>query len=151
MLEKTQRRDEDKARDVAYMLFSSTDTAKKILEKVKAEKSLTKEKFAEIANANGASAQTVYEDYMKGNMQSSSFDDWLYDDQTKIGSVSDVITMSDGSTMIAFYVADGDACWSVTVRNALIDEDYTAREDKMIAAHTGKITRNNFVIGRIGK
>ena len=151
-LEKAQRKDEDKARDVAYMLFTSTDTAKKALEKVKAVEGLNKDKFAQIGTEMGASVNTVIEDYMEGEMQSSSFDSWLYDEKTTVGTYSDsVITMSDGSTMVAFYVGEGDACWSVTVKNALIEEDYTAKEDKIIAEHSGKITKNDWVLGRIGK
>ena len=149
---KAQRRDEDKARDVAYMMFTSTDTAKKAIEKLKAVEGLDKDKFAKVATEVSATAQTVYEDYTEGSMQSSSFDAWLYDEKTVIGTYTATpITMSDGSSMVAMYVADGEVCWKLTVKDALIEEGFSARETAIITKYSSLVTANQSVIGRIGK
>lgn len=152
-LTNTQRRDEDKARDVAYLLFTSTDTAKKAIEKLKAiEGGVTKEKLAAIGTELAASVNTVIEDYTEGQMQSASFDSWLYDEKTAVGTYTDsVITMSDGSSMVALYLGEGEACWKVTVKSALIEDDFSEREADIIAKYSSKITKNDSVIGRIGK
>lgn len=151
-LTSTSDRDETNSRDVAYMLFSSTDTAKAAIEELKKIEGLNKEKFAEVANKKGASGHTVWEDYLEGEMMSSSFDEWLYDEETKIGSITETpITMSDGSVMVAFYVEDGEVVWKVEVKDSLIEEDFEAREDKMTAAHSGSISDSIWTISRIGK
>jgi hypothetical protein len=150
---KAQRRDEDKSRDVAYMMFTSTDTAKKAIEKLKAvEGTITKEQFEKIAKDVKATANTVYEDYMEGEMQSSSFDNWLYNEKTVIGTYTETpLTMSDGSSMVALYLADGEACWKHTVRNSLIEDDFSEREADIIAKYSSGITKNDTVIAHIGK
>ena len=102
-------RDESNSRDVAYMLFSSKDTAEKAIKKLGEIKELTREKFDDVADDYGAATHTVWEDYLKGEMGSSAFDNWLYADTTKKGSFTTTpITMSDDSIMGAYYVEDGE-------------------------------------------
>ena len=151
-LTSTSDRDETNSRNVAYMLFSSTTTAKTAIEALKKVEGLNEEKFAEVANKNGASGYAVWEDYLKGEMMSSSFDEWLYGEKTEIGSITETpITMSDGSIMVAFYVEDGEVVWKVEVKDSIIEEEFEAREDKMTAAHSGSISESEWTISRIGK
>ena len=150
---KAQRKDEDKSRDVAYMMFTSTDTAKKAIEALKKlEGTITEEQFKKVAADVSATANTVFEDYTEGSMQSSAFDSWLYADTTVIGTYTETpLTMSDGSSMVALYLADGEICWKLTVKSALIEDDYSAREADIITKFGSGITMNESVIGRIGK
>ena len=145
-------RDESNSRDVAYMLFSSKDTAEKAIKKLGETKDLTREKFEDIADDFGAATHTVWEDYLKGEMGSSAFDNWLYADTTKKGSFTATpITMSDESIMVAYYVEDGEVVWKVEVKDAIINDEYEEREDDMTKAHIGSISQSNWTIDLIGK
>lgn len=155
-LNKAQYKDEESSRDVAYMLFSSTTDANKVIDGIKAAvkdgTALTREKFSELGAANNAANDAFVENYVKGNMGSTSFDAWIYGKDIKKGDyTTSPITMSDGSIMVAFYVDDGDPCWKVNVKNAILEEKYSAREDAMTAAHSGSVKTNDWVLGLIAK
>lgn len=147
----TSKRDESNSRDIAYMLFSKEDTAKTAIEKLKKIEGLTKEKFEDVADELGALTHANWEDYLKGEMGSTAFDNWLYAEDTKIGSVSNVISMGDDSKMVAFYVEDGEVTWKVQVKDAIINEEYEAREDSMKKAHSGDISYSTWTIDLISK
>ena len=149
---KPEYRDDDKARDVAYMLFSSSDAAKKAIAKLDALKTLDKDAFSKVATEASAAANSVYEDCMKGNMGSDTFDAWLFSDSTKVGSYTATpIAMSDGSYMVAYYVAEGETCWKVTVKNHIMTESYNKYEDDMTVAHSSKLKSSPWTMNRIGK
>lgn len=149
----TRYKNETLSRDVAYMLFSSTTTAKEVIKKLTDITELNKDKFAEVAKDKSAAANTVWEDYVEGEMGSTSFDAWLFDAETKPGTVTaEPITMSDGSIMVAYYVEEGEIpTWKETVKTALIEEDFSAREDAMTVAHSTAIKNINWVINQVGK
>ncbi len=155
LLTKKQYKDEEMSRDVAYALFSSTTSAQKLIDALKEEtkdgKELTVEKFEELAGKQSASGNAQVENYIKGQMGSSAFDQWLYDAELKKGAYSDSpITMSDDSIMVAFYMGEGDMpSWKVNVKNAILEEDYTAREDKMTAKHSGSVKTYNWVVNLV--
>ena len=155
-LTKPQYKDEQNSRNVAYMLFSSTTDANKVIaaldKMVNEGTTITKDKFQSLATENGAVANTVAENYVYGNMQSTAFDAWIYGEDTKKGDYTKTaLTMSDGSIMVAFYIDDGEPSWKVTVKNVILNEDFGAREDKMTVAHSGSIKTNDWVIGMIAK
>ena len=127
LLRKPQYINAEKARDVAYMLFSSTDAANAAIEALKAEGTVTLDAFNRIADEKGASAHTTFEDYLKGDMGSNDFDEWLYDQATVIGSYTvSAITLSDGTYGVFFYAADGEEAWRVNVKTSLLEEDFSA-------------------------
>lgn len=149
---KPRYKDESNSKDVAYMMFTDEETAEAAIEKLAAMESITTDSFAALATETGAAANTVYEDYVEGLMQSTTFDEWLYDDETVIGSyTASPLSMSDGSYMVAYYAADGEVTWKVTVKNTLINDDYTAYEDNMIAAFDATVVPTEWVIAWIGK
>lgn len=149
----TRYKNETPSRDVAYMLFSSTTDAEKAITKLKEQSELNKDKFADIAKELSAEANTVWEDYVEGQMSSASFDEWLFDATTKVGAITEKpVTMSDGSIMVAYYVADGDVpTWRMNVKTALVTEDVTAREDEMTKTHSGSVTSTQWILDRVGK
>ena len=53
--------------------------------------------------------------------------------------------------MVALYLADGEACWKLTVKNALIEEGYSERETAIITKYGSSVTVNDGVISRVGK
>ena len=145
------KRDESNSRDIAYMLFSSEETAKNAIEKLKGIEGLTKEKFEDVADEYSAANHAVWEDYLKGEMGITAFDNWLYAEDTKIGSISDVLSMSDDSKMVAFYIEDGEVAWKVEVQDAIISEEYEAREDSIKKAHIGGVSYSTWTIDLISK
>lgn len=151
IIKKTAYKDETISRDVAYMLFTKEDMAKKAVEALEATKDLTKDKFLKVADDenNKADAHSDLEDYFIGNMQSADFDNWLLaakkDEYTKTP-----IKMSDGSFMVAYYVGEGELkAWQDTVKGAIYEDDYKAYEDKMNEDYGAKIVINNKIIDKI--
>ncbi len=151
-LTKTRYKYVDNTKDVAYMMFEKEDDAKKAIEKLNALSTLTQEDFDKIAVECGTAYNTLYEDYLEGAMQTASFDEWLYDEKTVIGSyTSTPLTMSDGSYMVAYYVSDGDPAWKVSVKNTLSNEEFTAFEEALVETYTSGIVISDWVIAQIGK
>lgn len=149
---KPEYKDEDKSRDVAYMMFQTQDAAKKAIEKLAALSTLDKAAFSKVATEASAAAESVYEDYIKGSMESSAFDEWLYSADTKIGSyTANPIAMSDGSFMVAYFAEEGEVCWKVTVKNDIMQASYNKYEDDMTVAHSSKIDGSTWTMNRIGK
>ncbi len=148
---KAERRDEDKAKDLAYMLFTGSSEASKAIENLKTITNLTKEQFETVATESKAAAQTVYEDYIKGALSETNLDTWLYADDRKVGDFSNTaIVMSDSSYMVAYYVADGDEVWKVQVRQAVTADDVAASQSALEAAHGAKIDESGWTLSRVG-
>ncbi len=148
---KPERRDEDKAKDLAYMLFTENNDAFAAIEKLKTITPLTKEQFETVAKDSKASAQTVYEDYIKGALSEANLDTWLFDDERKAGDFSlNPIVMSDNSQMVAYYVEDGEYVWKVKVKAKLISDDMTAAQEALGGKHGAKIGESSWTLSRIG-
>lgn len=150
---KPQYKDEEKTRDVAYMLFEDETSAKKAIEKLAAlGDKLSKDTFEDVAEETDAAANTVYEDYIRGSMDSTTFDDWLYGESTKIGSyTATAVKMSDGSYIVAYYVGEGEPSWKMTVKNHILTESFNTFEDKMTTSHSSKVAQSVWTMDRIGK
>jgi len=134
LLRKTRYLDEEKTRSVAYMVFDSTETAEEAMAAFK-DGELTLERFEKIAEEYVAINHAVAEDYVKGNMNNTSFDDWLYGDDAKIGDCA-TIDMGNSSYLVGFYYEDGEVSWKVSVRDTLFSEDFEALYAELEAEHT---------------
>ena len=152
LLIKTSYRDETLSRNVAYMLYTEEDAAKKALEAIEATEGLDKDKFLAIAEDenNHADAHTYLEDCIIGRMSSEEFDEWLYNanpgDYTKTA-----ISMSDNSLMLAYYVSEGTIpAWKDTVKSSIYNEDYTNREKEMNENFATSVVFNDKVINKVG-
>lgn len=155
MLSKPVYRDEVLSRDVAYMLFTDATKASEAIGKIKEfGATISREDFEKIANdeANPAAAGSFIEDYVIGNMQSDEFDEWLFKDTTTAGSYTEApIKMSDNSLMIALFVEQGDIpAWKNTVKNALYNEDYTAKETAMNEEFGSAVVFNIDLLSKVG-
>jgi len=148
---KPQYQNTELSRDVAYMLFKDKDSATKAISKIEVlGTGLNKDTFASAATEAGAAGNSFIEDYMKGNMSSEAFDDWLFGAEAKPGDYTKTpIVMTDGSYMVALYAANGDPSWKVTVRNHTIEESYEAFHGKMMEKHGGKVDISGWTIDRI--
>ncbi len=153
---KKQYKDEQPARNVAYALFANATEAGKLIDKLKEftkdGAALTTEKFEELAKAQSAAGNAKLENYVEGNMGSAAFDAWLFGEELKKGEFTETgITMSDDSVMVAVYTGEGDQpCWKVNVKSDILNDDYTAKEDKMTKTYSGDIKKINWVIGLLG-
>ncbi len=154
-LTKAQYQLTENTRDVSYMLFSNTDTAKKVIAELKkivdGGKEITQEEFDKLAEKNNAALNTSVENYIEGNMGSYAFDEWIYADDIKKGAYTETpLTMADGSQMVGFYTAEGEPTWEMIVKNKLLSEDFTAKEKAMNKKYEKTLDVSQWVIDRIG-
>ena len=154
LLTKTSYRDETLSRDLAYMLFTKEDAAKKAIEALDAIEGLDKDKFLNVAKDenNPAAASADLKDCVIGTMQSEAFDEWLFaakaNEYTKTP-----ITMSDGSgsLMVAMYLNEGTTpAWKHTVKSHIYNEDYTAYEERMNEDFASSVVTNEKVVNKVG-
>lgn len=147
----TSYRDETLSRNVAYMLFTKEEAAKKALEAIETTEELTKEKFLAIADDenNPADAKSDLKDYIVDTMGSEEFDEWLFNATPNTATPS-IITMSDGSMMLAYYESEGTIpAWKDTVKSNLYNEDYTAYENRMMEEFKIEVVFNDEVIQKL--
>ena len=129
-------RDEYKLRDVGHILFKvdttkDTDTAvsyktfeeaeaaaRALLETIKAEPSLTKEKFEEFGKVTHDS-NVFYEDVNKGDMV-AEFEDWLFAAK-EVGEV-DLVKTTYG-WHIMYFGGETDIVWRATAKEGAANED----------------------------
>ena len=150
LLRNTQYRNDEKARDVAYMLFSSTTAANAAIEALKAEGTVTLDVFNRIADEKGASSHTVYEDYIKGDLGSTDLDKWLYDSTTTVGSyTAKAITLQEGTVGVFFYAADGEEAWRVNVKTSLLNEDFSAYTAELENTYSATIKVKDKVCAKV--
>lgn len=84
----------------------------------------TEEFFAELVKKhshdfNTASYGGVYADIVPGDL-AEEYNDWVFAEGRKKGDIG--MVESNGSYNIFYYTGDGEACWKVTARNALVEE-----------------------------
>ena len=144
MLVKPSYRIETLSRDVAFLLYTKEENAKTAIEAVKKIEKLDKDKFLELASSetNPAANSQFLEDCSVLYMQSDKFDNWLFAEDLKENSyTTEPIAMEDGSYLVALYVKQNSTPqWKYLVRNKLINDDYTAFEDRIFASYESKIT-----------
>jgi hypothetical protein len=139
-LKNAQYKDAEKTKNVAYMIFGTSEAAKAAIEKLNAKTGLDLAAFEAIATESSASGHTHVENYAKGQMGSDAFDKWLYADTTTLGAVTaEPITLDEKNFAVAFYYADGDEKWHVDVHNTLLSEDYDAYCVDMEAKYPVKV------------
>ena len=142
LITKTRYKDENKTKQVAYMIFGTEDDAKKAIQKLDNTTNLTVEEFNKVAAENNASYKYVIDSYLKGQMQSASFDEWLYRADTVVGSYTKTpIDLYEGDTAyaVAYYVKENDAfTWRATIENELATEDYKKALDDITVKYGGE-------------
>lgn len=126
-LDAPQHKDEEKTRNVAYMLFDSEDNAKAAIEVLKGKTGLDLATFETVATEQKSTGNTHVEDYYAGQIGSDVFDDWLFAEETTVGTVTATPLALDEKTFaVAFYYGEGLEKWVVDVENVLFGEDFDA-------------------------
>lgn len=145
MIKKARYRDTTVSKNVLYMSFSSEDDAKAAIEALISDGKFTKEAFEAIAADKNAQANGLLENYLEGSMTSASFEEWLYDDSTVVGSYTETPvqmteTTSSGSTStyyaVMLYLSDGEEAWHIDVKSTLLEESYEAYYKNMESTYT---------------
>lgn len=135
-------RDESASKNFTYFIFTSEADAKAAIEKFK-EGEISIEAFKALANDYPTATSDSYEGYTKGALGVDAFDDWMFADDTKIGSYTEtpISTVTDAtespdqaSYIIAYYEDDGEPAWTVYVKSSIFyekyEEFYTSLPDK---------------------
>lgn len=135
MLNATQRKDTDKAKNVAYMVFESTQKAQTALGAF-AQGEHTKDAFLAIGETNENLGSQAIENYTKGSFGNADFDKWLFDDKTLLGHYTTTpIKIDDKAYLIAYYYGDGEELWRLDVKNTVFNERADAELDRMENAY----------------
>lgn len=157
ILTKTAYRSEESSYDIAYMLFTSEDKAKKAIEALGKIEGLNKEKFIEVAEAedNHADAHTAmsdFESYFMGDLGVDELDEWLK--AAKPGEyTTPAIKVDDSSFLIAFYAKEGTLkAWEYDVKSALYEAKCQEYVDAMNAEFKDalKAGTNDKILAKIG-
>ena len=152
-------RDETALRNVGHVLFK-VDTAKdtdpavsyktsdeakaaaeKLLEQIKAETNLTKEKFEEFGKSTHDD-NVFYDDVNKGEME-KAFEDWLFAAKTE-GEVG-LVETSYGWHVMYYGGESGNVAWRVTARDGATEEDM----EKWFEELTYTVTINEAIFDQI--
>ena len=149
---KPQYKNEVKARDFAYFTFSDSTKAADAIKKVDAiAATLTKDSFVKVGTDASALKSDVYEDYAKGDMGVTDFDNWLFGADIKVGDYTKTaITMSDGSYIVAYYMGEGEFEWKLEAKSAVASDKYTAYVETMNTTHSSKVTTTDWLINSVG-
>lgn len=144
------RRDEDKTRDVAYAIFQTEKNAKNAAAALVAAEVLTTESFEELVLANSSAGNTVIEDCYEGQVGSDVFDEWLFDKELPVGAyTTEPLKLDDSTWAVAYYVADGESNWRVTVKSAILSEKVEAQYAEMQEKYGDSIETYDRAISKI--
>ena len=126
-LRATQYKDATKTQDLSCMIFATEDEAKAAIEALKAAGTLDQATFDRIADEKGAAMTDILENYIEGDMGSVDFDAWVFADGRAVGDyTAEPLKLSDSSYAVVYYAAEGDELWFANVKDALLNEDFTA-------------------------
>ena len=154
LLTKAPYADSDKTRDVAYMVFSSEDVAKKAIAALAGTTPMTYEAFEQafngLADKGETDIVTKVENYTKGTIGSSAFDNWFFDEKREAGTYTDKPqTLESGGYGVFFYMGEGDEQWIVDIRDEIAEERMEAGFKTL--ATTFPVTFKDKAIAKIGK
>ena len=139
--------DETVTKNVGFMIFSDIDTAKSAVTKLSNGMSI--DEFKAVSDELGGSF-TDYANYSEGSLGNTEFDAWLFAEDTEKGSyLESVITLSEGSYLVALYYDDGLLQWEVAVKSAIFSDIYTEEQTAITAKYEGSIVKNEKSIGKI--
>lgn len=112
-------------RNVAYMIFSNESDAAKAIVALQDMDGVDLEAFHEVAHAQSPDAHDELENYMKGDMDSTAFDNWVYGTDTQVGSfTSEPVKLDESTYAVLYYVSEGEETWFMEVKNVLFNADF---------------------------
>ncbi len=150
-LEATRRPDTTLSKDVAYMAFDTRDAAIAAIDAIGAGEKPTLSSFEAVAKEKGAVANGLFEDYVEGQLSYNGFEEWLYDDETLVGSytLTPLANATENATEYAvfFYVENGEELWALDVKSDIFVENYQEKYKELEETHS--ITVDDIVIDKV--
>jgi hypothetical protein len=145
--------DEEFTRKGAYMVFTKENDAKAAIEALGKLPSVDLDAFLKIAEDKGAGNYTELKEYVRDQIGSDEFDNWLFDSARKKGDFSDTAFKVGSSSYIVGYfeAVDEITAWQADVKYALLSEDVTAEQKRITEKYTPSIVVKDSVMNRVGK
>ena len=126
-MRKTQYPDTSRTHNLAYMTFATEAEAKAAIEALKAAGTVDQTVFDRVAAEKAAAVSDIIENYVKGDMGSTNFDNWVFADGRAVGNYTESpIKLGDTSYAVLYYTAEGGEAWYVSVKNELFNDDFEA-------------------------
>lgn len=154
MFTEAMHRDDSASRNVGHILFSTSDYADKDSAKAKAEEilaqikdGLTKESFEKAANEYTSDSSVFYDNVVPGQMV-TNFNDWLFDDERKVGDTG-VVETNYGYHIMYYLGEDTEQpVWRVNARGYVANEKLeewfkSATESYKVTINDAKLTKVN--------
>ena len=135
ILTATQYKDTETAKDISYIVFSKEEDAKEAINALKADGTFNEEALKNVAAAHNLTVKEV-DNYVEGQMYSTEFDNWLYADTTKAGSVNTTPLKVNSEYYVVRFNGDSDELWYIDVENAIFSERATAKEQEIVDAYS---------------
>ena len=144
--------DETTVRNGAYMIFTSADSAKKAIDHLKEHGNVDLATFLEVAAEEGAGSYLELTDYAPGQMSSDDFDKWMFDSARVKGDYTAEAIQISSSYVLAYFESEGTLeAWEAGIKNALLSDDVTAENTRILEAYKSGIVVKEKVLNKIGK
>ena len=152
MLKTPEYRDETLSKNMSYMTFTTEEAAKNAIELLGGFETLTAEDFLSIATTVSASDYGSYEDYLEGSSTYTELDKWLFDENTKAGSITEtplILSESETSTLYGVFLYEEDSypVWHLAVKSAIYSEDADAKYAELLETYA--VTVNDKVTNKV--
>ena len=148
MLTETKRKDTTPTRDVAYIAFDDSKLAANAIADILKETKMDLATFEKYATKWNVEMVSI-ENYQKGTLGYTSFDDWAYADDRKAGDVTKTaINISSYYYFVAYYDGEGNETWYETVKDAVFSEDTQKYQENLVATY--KVTIHDKALDKIG-
>ncbi len=145
LLEDLPHADEEKTRNVAYALFSSQNAAEAAIAELKEKGTFDVAAFEEVVTAKGSTGKTNLENCTEGMLGSSTFDKWLFDDALTVGKYTETpLGLDDSTYCVAYYHAEGEPTWKVTVESSILNENFEKYYEGMEAKYAITVKDKSF-------
>lgn len=146
-LTKTQRKDSETSKNFSYMIFSKEADAKAAIAELTKNGSLNKDAFLkETEVTKKADIRTSVEDYTEGNMGSTDFDKWLFDEARKTGDLTStpIKITSDSTSVYLIALSDGDGAelWYLDVKSTILNEKSEAKATELEGKYKVTVKEN---------
>lgn len=171
-MQKPGARDEYKTLDIGYILtqvenhnhkegeevdhdhVDAEAVSKEYLEELLAKDKLTPEIFKQYAKDKKLTSYDVLEDYLRGDFGYDEFDEWVFAEDSRVGTGDVIAIYGDNTTEPAYYVvaycfAEGEEAWYTAVKDDILSENYKKWESERTETIGKKITMNNSLISGI--
>ena len=143
-------KDTTTTKNLSYMIFTSEENAEAAIKALVEKGTVNAEIFEEVAHTVNPDVHDELENYVKGNMGSTAFDDWAYGETTTVGSFTTTPIALDSSTYaVLYYASEGEQTWFVQVKEVLYSQKFEAKYEEIKSAYGDKMEKKEGVLNAI--